>query len=161
MPDENPIQERPDGHQDAAGGPEPVAATPDPNDVAGVAGGNVTAAAGTAKSGSEAAAGGAEEKDLRTQVVDVLKQCYDPEIPVDIYELGLIYNIDIDEGGNTVIKMTLTSPMCPVAESLPPDVERRVGEVDGIRDVRVDVVWEPTWDKDMMSEVAKLKLNMF
>lgn len=110
---------------------------------------------------AESVAGSPDDRDLRTKVVDVLKQCYDPEIPVDIYELGLIYNIDIDDGGNTVIKMTLTSPMCPVAESLPPDVERRVSEVEGIRDVRVDVVWEPTWDKEMMSEVAKLKLNMF
>ncbi len=99
--------------------------------------------------------------DLRGRVVEALKQCYDPEIPVDIYELGLIYNVDVDEGGNTAIKMTLTSPMCPVAESLPGDVERRVGDVEGVRDVRVDLVWEPPWDKDMMSEAAKLKLNLF
>jgi len=99
--------------------------------------------------------------DLRSRVVAALQQCYDPEIPVDIYDLGLIYNIDIDEGGNTAIKMTLTSPMCPVAESLPGDVERKVGEVEGVRDVRVDVVWDPPWDKDMMSEAAKLKLNLY
>ncbi len=99
--------------------------------------------------------------DLRTRVVDVLKQVYDPEIPVDIYELGLIYNVDIDEGGNTAIKMTLTSPMCPVAESLPAEVEQKVGAVKGVRDVRIDLVWEPPWDKDMMSEAAKLKLNLF
>jgi len=103
----------------------------------------------------------APANDLRSRVVAALQQCYDPEIPVDIYELGLIYNIDIDEGGNIAIKMTLTSPMCPVAESLPGDVERKVGEVQGARDVRVDVVWEPTWDKDMMSEAAKLKLNLY
>ncbi len=99
--------------------------------------------------------------DLRGRVVEALKQCYVPEIPVVIYVLCLIYNVDVDEGGNTAIKMTLTSPMCPVAESLPGDVERRVGDVEGVRDVRVDLVWEPPWDKDMMSEAAKLKLNLF
>ena len=101
------------------------------------------------------------DADLRTRVVDVLKQVYDPEIPVDIYELGLIYNVDIDEGGNTTIKMTLTSPMCPVAESLPAEVEQKVGAVAGVRDVRIDLVWEPPWDKDMMSAAAKLKLNLY
>ncbi len=109
----------------------------------------------------EASTGADSEPDLRTRVVDVLKQVYDPEIPVDIYELGLIYNVDIDEGGNTAIKMTLTSPMCPVAESLPAEVEQKVGAVKGVRDVRIDLVWEPPWDKDMMSEAAKLKLNLF
>jgi FeS assembly SUF system protein len=99
--------------------------------------------------------------ELRGRVVAALQECYDPEIPVDIYELGLIYNVDIDEGGNTAIKMTLTSPMCPVAGSLPGDVERKVGAVEGVRDVRVDLVWEPPWDKDMMSEAAKLKLNLY
>ncbi len=103
----------------------------------------------------------AGEAPLRERVVAALKECYDPEIPVDIYELGLIYSVDIDDQGNTAIKMTLTSPMCPVAESLPPDVERRVGEVKGVRDVRVDVVWDPPWDKDMMSEAAKLQLNLY
>ena len=93
--------------------------------------------------------------------MDVLKQVYDPEIPLDICELGLIYNVDSDEGGNTAIKMTLTSPMCPVAESLPAEVEQKVGAVKGVRDVRIDLVWEPPWDKDMMSEAAKLKLNLF
>ena len=102
----------------------------------------------------------AAPEDLRERVVGALKECFDPEIPVNIYELGLIYSIDIDDGGNTAIKMTLTSPMCPVAESLPPDVERRVGEVPGTRDVRVDVVWDPPWDKDMMSEAAQLQLNL-
>jgi FeS assembly SUF system protein len=148
MPDENTPQDHPIPQAATAGEPLPAAGqTPDLESRRTEPGEVVTQ--------------GPDDRDLRTRVVDVLKQCYDPEIPVDIYELGLIYNIDIDDGGNTVIKMTLTSPMCPVAESLPPDVERRVGEVEGIRDVRVDVVWEPTWDKEMMSEVAKLKLNMF
>ena len=148
MPDENSPQDHPTSPTPSAGEKLPSAGKT-------LDGENRPVEAG------EGVAKGADDRDLHTKVVDVLKQCYDPEIPVDIYELGLIYNIDIDENGNTVIKMTLTSPMCPVAESLPPDVERRVGEVEGIRDVRVDVVWEPTWDKEMMSEVAKLKLNMF
>ena len=97
---------------------------------------------------------------LRGQVVDVLRTCYDPEIPVDIYELGLIYELDIDAAGNVAVKMTLTSPMCPVAGSLPPEVERKIAAIESVRDVRVDLVWEPTWDKDMMSEAAKVQLNL-
>ncbi|MFQ5766893.1 MAG: SUF system Fe-S cluster assembly protein [Acidobacteriota bacterium] len=98
---------------------------------------------------------------LRERIIQVLKSCYDPEIPVDIYELGLIYKLDVDPEGNVAVKMTLTSPMCPVAGSLPPEVEQRIGAVEGVRDVRVDLVWEPPWDKEMMSEEAKVKLNMF
>ncbi len=98
--------------------------------------------------------------ELRRQVVDVLRTCYDPEIPVDIYELGLIYDLNIDAAGNVAVKMTLTSPMCPVAGSLPPEVERKIAAIDDVREVRVDLVWEPTWDKEMMSEAAKVQLNL-
>lgn len=96
---------------------------------------------------------------LRDQVVDVLKTCYDPEIPVDIYELGLIYRVDVDDAGKVAVDMTLTSPACPVAGSLPPEVEQKISRVDGVSNVRVDLVWDPPWNPDRMSEAAKLKLG--
>ncbi len=95
-----------------------------------------------------------------TQVVDMLRTCYDPEIPVNIYEMGLIYDLKVNEGGRVDIKMTLTSPMCPVAESLPPEVERKIMTVPGVTAANVDVVWEPAWTPDKMSEAAKLQLGM-
>ncbi len=98
--------------------------------------------------------------ELRRQVVDVLRTCYDPEIPVDIYELGLIYDLNIDAAGNVAVKMTLTSPMCPVAGSLPPEVEAKVRSVPGVSAVELDLVWEPPWNPSMMSEAAKLELGM-
>ena len=97
---------------------------------------------------------------LDEKVIDVLKNCFDPEIPVNIYELGLVYNIDIDPRDVVTIKMTLTSPMCPVAETLPPTVEARVRNVDGVNDARVEVTWEPPWGPDKMTDAAKLMLNM-
>ncbi|MCY4629117.1 MAG: SUF system Fe-S cluster assembly protein [Acidobacteria bacterium] len=97
--------------------------------------------------------------ELRDQVVDVLKTCYDPEIPVDIYELGLIYKIDVEDGGKVAVDMTLTSPACPVAGSLPPEVEAKISRVEGVSNVRVDLVWDPPWNPDRMSEAAKLKLG--
>ena len=96
---------------------------------------------------------------LHDQVVDVLKACYDPEIPVDIYELGLIYKIDVDDGGKVAVDMTLTSPACPVAGTLPPEVEAKISRLDGVSNVRVDLVWDPPWNPDRMSEAAKLKLG--
>ncbi|MCF8241709.1 MAG: SUF system Fe-S cluster assembly protein [Melioribacteraceae bacterium] len=96
---------------------------------------------------------------MEQQIVSALKTVFDPEIPVDIYELGLIYEIKIDEEANVYIKMTLTSPACPVAGSLPGDVKGRVGNVPGVNDVYVDLVWNPPWDKDMMSEEAKFELG--
>lgn len=96
---------------------------------------------------------------LHDQVVDVLKTCYDPEIPVDIYELGLIYKIDVDDGGKVAVDMTLTSPACPVAGTLPPEVEAKISRLDGVSNVRVDLVWDPPWNPDRMSEAAKLKLG--
>ncbi|MCF8259661.1 MAG: SUF system Fe-S cluster assembly protein [Melioribacteraceae bacterium] len=96
---------------------------------------------------------------LEQDIVTKLKTVFDPEIPVDIYELGLIYDIKIDEEGNTYLKMTLTSPACPVAGSLPGEVKEKVQSVDGVNDVYVDLVWEPSWNKDMMSEEAQLQLG--
>ena len=103
-----------------------------------------------------------EEKTVEQQIIGVLKTIYDPEIPVDIYSLGLIYNIDISESNDVHIEMTLTSPACPVAGTLPPEIEQRVkNEVSDVNGARVDVVWEPMWTSEMMSESAKLELGMF
>ena len=101
-----------------------------------------------------------KRKELEEKIVKVLKTCFDPEIPVDIYELGLIYDIGVKSEDRVHIKMTLTSPMCPVAESLPPDVERKVKTLPEINTAKVDVVWDPPWAPTMMSEAAKLQLNM-
>ena len=98
--------------------------------------------------------------DLQTSVVEALKSIYDPEIPVDIYELGLIYDVAIDEDGDAVVTMTLTTPHCPVAESLPNEVELRVLSVPGIRDAEVKLVWDPPWDPSRMSDEARLELGM-
>lgn len=98
-------------------------------------------------------------EELRDKVVETLKSCYDPEIPVDIWELGLIYQVSFDREKNLHVTMTLTSPMCPVAGSLPPEVEMRLQAIRGIGTVKVEVVWNPPWNKDMMSEVAKLELG--
>ena len=96
---------------------------------------------------------------LRDRVIEVLKTVYDPEIPVDIYELGLIYEVDIRKDQDVYIQMTLTTPMCPVAETLPPEVENKVRSVAGIENVELELVWDPPWNPEMMSEAAKLTLN--
>jgi FeS assembly SUF system protein len=98
--------------------------------------------------------------EIKQSVVDVLKTVYDPEIPVDIYELGLVYDVNVEESGAVAIRMTLTSPMCPVAESLPPEVEEKVRGVAGVTDVKLDLVWEPPWNPSLMSEAARLELGM-
>ena len=100
-----------------------------------------------------------DPSELEPRVIAVLKTCYDPEIPVDIYELGLIYGVDIDPTGFVDVTMTLTSPGCPVAGSLPGEVEEKVKSVPGVRDARVKLVWEPMWHKDLMSDAAKLTLG--
>ena len=97
---------------------------------------------------------------IKNKVIEKIKQIYDPEIPVNIYELGLIYNIKIDENNNVKIDMTLTSPNCPVAESLPKEVKDSIMNVEGVKDITLDLVWDPPWDKSMMSEAAKLELNL-
>jgi FeS assembly SUF system protein len=99
------------------------------------------------------------KRALEDKIIEKLKTIYDPEIPVDIYELGLIYNIEIDDEGKVALLMTLTSPNCPVAESLPQEVEDKVAMVEGVTQSRVTITFEPTWDKDMMSEEAKLELG--
>ena len=103
---------------------------------------------------------GSPGSDLQAAVVEALRSIYDPEIPVDIYELGLIYDVDISEDGDAVITMTLTTPHCPVAESLPQEVELRTMSVPGIRDAVVNLVWDPPWDPSKMSDEARLELGM-
>ena len=98
--------------------------------------------------------------DIKNKVIEKIKKIYDPEIPVNIYELGLIYKIDVDEKNKVNVDMTLTSPNCPVAESLPNEVKENIKKVEGVSDVNLNLVWEPPWDKDKMSEAAKLELNL-
>lgn len=97
---------------------------------------------------------------LKQQIVTVLKSCYDPEIPVNIYELGLIYEVEANGGGCVDVKMTLTSPACPVAGTLPPQIEEKLKTIEGITNAKVHVVWEPIWTPAFMSEAAKLQLGM-
>ena len=97
---------------------------------------------------------------FQPQLVEAVSKVFDPEIPVNIYELGLIYDMDVDSAANVKIRMTLTAPACPAAQTIPVDVERRVREVAGLNDVKVEVVWDPPWTRDRMSEAAKLSLGM-
>ena len=99
--------------------------------------------------------------ELQKNIIAVLKTCFDPEIPVNIYELGLIYGIDVSPTGAVDIRMTLTSPACPAAGSLPPEVQSKARSVAGVTSCRVDIVWDPPWDKDKMSDEAKLQLGLF
>lgn len=98
---------------------------------------------------------------LKNEIISTLHTVYDPEIPVDIYELGMIYNIDITEDKNVSVQMTLTSPACPVAGSLPSEVEAKIKSVPGVTGCKVELVWDPPWGQEMMSETARLKLNLF
>ena len=98
--------------------------------------------------------------NLKEKIIVEVKKIYDPEIPVNIYELGLIYDILIEKDNNVKINMTLTSPNCPVAESLPKEVKDSIMEIKEVKKVELDLVWEPPWDKSMMSEAAKLELNL-
>ncbi len=100
-----------------------------------------------------------EKEKLEAQIIEIIKTCYDPEIPVNIYELGLIYDIHIDDSNQVHIKMTLTSPGCPVAGTLPGEVQEKVKSIPEIKKVVVEVVWDPPWSPDMMSEEAKLELG--
>ena len=101
-----------------------------------------------------------DKEALRHRIVEAFKTVYDPEIPVDIYELGLIYAIDIDDEGAVKVTMTLTSPMCPVAGSMPGEVLQKVAAVDGVTDADLSLVYDPPWSKDLMSEEARLEMDM-
>ncbi len=104
-----------------------------------------------------------DQKDytaLESKIINVLKNIYDPEIPVNIYDLGLIYNIDLDEGNNVEIEMTLTAPNCPIADQILQEVEHQVKNIDGVNQTKVNLVFDPPWDKDMMSDEAKLELGL-
>jgi FeS assembly SUF system protein len=101
-----------------------------------------------------------EQKLIEGQVVEAIRTCYDPEIPVNIYDMGLIYGISVDDQGNVVIAMTLTTPYCPAAQSLPGEVERKVKGVPGVKNAKVEIVWSPAWNPGMMTEAAKLELGM-
>ena len=101
-----------------------------------------------------------EKTKIEEQIVDVLKTVYDPEIPVNIYDLGLIYKVDIDEEHNVRIDMTLTAPNCPAADFILEDVRQKIESIEGVKSVEVNLVFEPEWDRDMMTEEAKLELGM-
>ena len=98
--------------------------------------------------------------DIKNKIIEEIKKIYDPEIPVNIYELGLIYNIEVDKKNKVNVDMTLSSPNCPVAESLPKEVKENIMKVEGVSGVELKLVWEPPWSKDKMSEAAKLELNL-
>ena len=99
------------------------------------------------------------ESELKEEVIKALKQVYDPEIPVDVYELGLIYDIKVFPVNNVYVLMTLTSPSCPSAEQIPVEIEQKIREIEGVSDVSVELTWEPPYSQDMMSEVAQLELG--
>jgi FeS assembly SUF system protein len=103
----------------------------------------------------------AADETLEARVIDALRGIYDPEIPVNIYDLGLIYELRINADGKVMIEMTLTAPGCPVAQTFPDTVKRAVKEVEGVSDARVELVWDPSWDPSRMSEAARLQLNLF
>jgi len=109
----------------------------------------------------KSAESGTHPPGLEELVVDALRTVYDPEIPVNIYELGLIYAVEVSPDGNVAIRMTLTSPGCPVAASLPIEVESRLREIPGIRSAKVEIVWDPPWNPDMISEAGKLQLGIY
>ena len=100
-------------------------------------------------------------KISKNEVIEKIKQVFDPEIPVNIYDLGLIYNLEIDDDNNVLVGMTLTTPNCPVADSMPENVGNQISQLQGISSVKVELIWEPKWEKSMMSEDAKLALDIF
>jgi len=102
----------------------------------------------------------ADKEHLKKQIIDVIKTCYDPEIPVNIYELGLIYDVIVDDENKVRVLMTLTSPACPVAGTLPKEVEQKIKGVEWVEDAKVDIVWDPPWNPNMMTEEAKLELGL-
>jgi len=98
---------------------------------------------------------------LEPRIIEALSTVFDPEIPVNIYELGLIYDIIVDQSSAVGVRMTLTAPACPAAQSLPIEVRNKIAQISGVTDVKVDIVWDPPWDRDRMSDAAKLQLGMF
>lgn len=100
------------------------------------------------------------ETIIEAEVIEALRTCFDPEIPVNIYEMGLIYAVKVDGAGAVDIQMTLTSPHCPAAQSIPAEVEGKIRQIAGVTDVKIDIVWEPPWDQSKMSEAARLQLGM-
>jgi FeS assembly SUF system protein len=98
-------------------------------------------------------------EEIEKRVIETLKTCYDPEIPVDVWELGLIYEININEDNDVHVMMTLTSPSCPVAETLPPEIEDKIRKTEGVKSARIEITFDPPWEQDMMSEEAKLELG--
>jgi FeS assembly SUF system protein len=112
-----------------------------------------------ADSNSQAALNVSEMVQYHDKIVEKMRTVYDPEIPVNIYDLGLIYNIKVEPNADVYVKMTLTSPGCPAAGTLPGEVEDKIVVIPGLKNVKVEVVWDPTWDKNMMSEAAKLQLG--
>jgi FeS assembly SUF system protein len=110
---------------------------------------------------TEAALTPEQQEEIQEKIVAALRTCFDPEIPVNIYELGLIYDIEVPPTGAVAIRMTLTSPACPAAGSLPPEVQRKARDVPGVTAAKVDVVWDPPWTPDRMSEAARLQLGIF
>jgi FeS assembly SUF system protein len=133
------------------------------------AGGQVTAALPHAAPVDQAPAANAapkqpmtlvEARNLKERVIEVMKSIFDPEIPVNIYELGMVYNVSVDLSGNVDVTMTLTSPACPVAGSLPGEVQNKIKSAPGVNNAKVNLVWAPPWSKDMMSDAAKLQLNI-
>ena len=109
----------------------------------------------------ESSAGGPVEEILKERIIEAIRTVYDPEIPINIYELGLIYRLDVNANGEVEVDMTLTSPACPVAGTLPPEVEQKIRSVPGVEDVELELVWEPPFSIDMMSEAARLQLGLF
>jgi len=135
---------------------KPLASQPEPN------GSGSAAAAGTdikLPPGEPLTPG--QVQDIEDKIVAALKTCFDPEIPVNIHELGLIYGVAVDPFGSVSVRMTLTSPACPAAGSLPPEVQAKVSAVPGVREAKVEVVWDPPWTQDRMSDAAKLQLGLF
>jgi FeS assembly SUF system protein len=107
------------------------------------------------------AGGGINHEILKAKIIEVLQTCYDPEIPVNIYELGMVYDIALNEANKLTIQMTLTSPNCPAIETLPAEIQHKVSTVEGVSSATIDLVWDPPWTPDKMSEAAKLQLGMF
>ncbi len=121
----------------------------------------VPEAGANSSTAAESSTGPVDVGEIEEKIIAALRTCYDPEIPVNIYEMGLVYDIDVNPSGDVVLRMTLTSPACPVAGSLPPEVQAKVAAIPGVKSAKVDLVWDPPWTPERMSEAARLELGMF